>query len=324
MKNKGIVVFLIILAVIIVGIVVADFVSKMPDKRPENPYEFNVDEFSKVDSSLILYKEQRNFKINFNAPTGICYSNNKIYLVGDNRLQIIEPSGKLVSEINLDEKPTCVFASPENIIVGNKMSVSLLKADGSKVSEWKNFNDSTVITSITEQAGKVFVADAGKRKVWIFNLEGKKIGEFEGKTGNEQIHGFIVPSPYFDLAFNADGELWVVNPGKHSLENYTTAGVLRTFWQRQSIKIEGFSGCCNPAHFAFSQDGSFVTSEKDLVRIKIYKPSGEFLGVVAPPSKFEAKGHAPAVAVDDQGNVYALDFDKKVIRLFVKSRGNPT
>jgi hypothetical protein len=318
MRNKGIVIFLIFLAVVIIGIIAADFISKMPDNRGENPYELNIDEFSKVDSTLILYKEQKNFKIGFNAPAGICYSNNKIYLVGDSRLQIIEPDGKLVSEINLDEQPTCVFASPENIIIGNKKSVTVLKADGSKLSEWKDFSDSTVITSIAEKAGKVFVADAGKRKVWIFNLEGKKVGEFEGKTSNSQIHGFIVPSPYFDLAFNADGELWVVNPGKHSLENYTSDGVLRTFWENQSIKIEGFNGCCNPAHFAFTQDGSFVTSEKDLVRVKIYKPSGEFLGVVAPPSKFEAKGHAPDVAVDDQGNIYALDFDRKVIRLFVK------
>ena len=318
MKNKGIVIFLIFLAVIIVGIVVADFISKMPDKRPENPYEFNVDAFSKVDSSLILYKEQRNFRLNYQAPTGICISNNKIYLVGDKRLQIIEPTGALLSEIDLDNQPTCVFVSDSNIFIGHKRSVSLLKADGKKIGEWKDFGDSTVITSIAEKSGKVFVADAGKRKVWIFNLEGNKIGEFEGKTSNNQIHGFIIPSPYFDMAFNSDGELWVVNPGKHSLENYTTEGVLRTFWQSQSIKIEGFSGCCNPAHFAFSRDGSFVTSEKDLVRIKIYKPSGEFLGVVAPPSIFEAKGHAPDVAVDDQGNVYALDFDKKVIRLFVK------
>jgi DNA-binding beta-propeller fold protein YncE len=320
MKNKGIVIFLIFLGMVIIGIIAADFISKMPDKRGENPYELNIDEFSKVDSSLILYKEQRNFKINFDIPAGICFSNNKIYLVGDNRLQIIEPTGKLVSEINLDEQPTCVFASPGNIIIGYKRSVSVLKADGSKSAEWKDFGGNTVITSIAEQSGKVFVADAGKRKVWIFNLEGKKLGEFEGKTSNNQIHGFIVPSPYFDLAFNADGELWVVNPGKHSLENYTSDGVLRTFWENQSIKIEGFNGCCNPAHFAFAQDGSFVTSEKDLVRIKIYKPSGEFQGVVAPPSKFEAKGHAPDVAVDDQGNIYALDFDKRVIRLFEKKQ----
>lgn len=318
MKNKGIVIFLLFLAVVIAGVIAADFISTMPDKRPDNPFEFNIDEFSKVDTSMILYKEKKNFKINIDVPAGICYLDNKIYIVGDSSLLIMDPAGKLLLETNLSKKPTCVFASPENIFVGHKNSVSVLTADGNNVGEWKDFSDSTVITSIAERAGKVFVADAGKRKVWKFNMDGKKIGEFEGKTGNDQIHGFIVPSPYFELAFNADGELWIVNPGKHSFENYTSEGALRTYWESQSIKIEGFSGCCNPAYFAFAPDGSFVTSEKGLVRIKVYKPSGEFLCVVAPPSKFEANGHAPDVAVDDQGNVYALDFDKKVIRLFVK------
>jgi len=318
MKNKGIVIFLIFLAVVIIGVVSSDFISKVPDNRPENPYELNVDACSKVDTSLIMYKETRNFRINFNTPAGICYSNDKIYLVGDKRLQIIEPSGKLFSEINLEEMPTCVFASPENIVVGHKKSVTVFNSEGSKLAELKEFGDSTVVTSVTEKSGKIFIADAGKRKVWIFNIKGEKLGEFEGKTGNEQIHGFIIPSPYFDLAFNTENELWVANTGKHSLENYTEDGVLRTFWENTSVKIDGFSGCCNPAHFAFLPDGSFVTSEKGLVRIKIHKPSGEFLSIVAPPSGFEAQGHAPDVAVDEQGNIYALDFDKKMIRLFVK------
>jgi len=318
MKNKGIVTFLIFLVMTIVGIIVYDFVSKIPDNRPANPYELDVDAFAKVDTSLILYKESRNFKINFTTPTAISYQNNRIYLAGDNRLQIIEPSGKLLSEIIMDNQPRCIFATPEHILIGFKNSVEILSLKEKKINDLDNFNDSTVITSIAENDGKIYVADAGKRKVWVFDLEGRKLGEIEGKTGNEQIHGFVVPSPYFDLAFNGDHELWIVNPGKHSLENYTTDGVLRTFWENQSVKIEGFNGCCNPAHFAFAPDGSFITSEKGLVRIKKYKPSGEFLCVVAPPAVFQPNGHAPEVAVDEKGNVYALDFDKKVIRLFVQ------
>ena len=79
---------------------------------------------------------------------------------------------------------------------------------------------------------------------------------------------------------------------------------------------EGFSGCCNPAHFAFLPDGRFVTSEKGLVRVKTYKPSGEFDAVVAAPVKFAEEGKAPDLAADAAGNVYVLDFDKKMIRVF--------
>ena len=320
MKNKGIVIFLIALAVVIVGVIALDFNSTKPDQQPANPYAYNIDSFTRVDTALIMYRESRDLKINLEEPVGISLRENRLFVVGDQKLQIIEPTGRLVQEVNLDQKPTCVYVSDKNILIGYRKSLLLLNREGVKITEWSSnsFSDSTVITSIAEQSGIVFVADAGKRIVRKFNLEGKPMGEIEGKSGNDQIHGFIIPSPYFALAFNASGELWVVNPGKHTLENYTVEGKLRTWWEATSIKIEGFSGCCNPAHFAFLPDGSFVTSEKGVVRIKTYKPSGEFANVVAAPSKFKEEGHAPDLAVDDQGTIYALDLDKKMIRLFVK------
>ena len=108
----------------------------------------------------------------------------------------------------------------------------------------------------------------------------------------------------------------MVNPGKHSLENYTDDGNLRSFLENMSPEIEGFSGCCNPAHIDIMDDGSFVTSEKGVVRIKIHEPSGELAIVVAPPDKFKEDGEAPDVAVDEEGIIYALDYDKNMIRIF--------
>jgi hypothetical protein len=318
MKNKGIVFFLIILAIIIITIVALDFNDSKSGKQPANPYEYNVDQFSRIDTSLIQYKESRDLTISFSEPSGVSFRNDQIFVVGDQKLQIIRPDGKLIKEVTFDLKPTCVYASAEKIFIGFRKSVSVLNDDGVKTDDWNSFSDSTVITSIADKSGTVFVADAGKRVIRKFTLSGKQIGEIEGKSGNDQIHGFIIPSPYFDLAFNPDGELWVVNPGKHSLENYTSEGVLRNWWQASSINTEGFSGCCNPAHFAFLPDGSFVTSEKGIVRVKIYKPSGEFSCVVAAPSKFSENGHAPDLTVDNQGNIYVLDIDKKMLRLFIK------
>lgn len=318
MKNKKIVIFLIILAVVIVGVVSLDYNASKPDNQPGNPYALNVDAFSRIDTAMILFKESRKYDISFLIPAGVCWRDNQVYIVGDQKMQIIQPTGKLIKEVSFDKEPTCIYASSANIFVGFRKSVAVLDHEGKKLADWNLFSDSTVITSITERSGIVFVADAGKRIVRKFDIDGKQQGVIEGKSGNDQIHGFVIPSPYFDLAFNPEGELWIVNPGRHALENYTTDGSLRTWWQASSIKVEGFSGCCNPAQFAFLPDGSFVTSEKGMVRIKTYKPSGEFSGVVAAPSKFTAEGEAPDLATDDQGNIYALDIDKKILRLFVK------
>lgn len=318
MKNKGITIFLIVLAVVIVGVIVGDFISKRPDKMAPNPFDYNLDEFKNVDESLIHYKETKNYKIGFEEPAGITIANEKIYLVGDKKLKTIDFAGKLISEIELNDYPKTVECTVDKIYVAFEKQIQVFDEAGELLQELVFQDDNSFITALAVQDENVFVADAGTRKIIRFNLEGEELNEFDGKTGEEGSVGFIVPSPYFDIDINEDGELWVVNPGMHSLENFTVEGNLRTFWKSTSMKTEGFSGCCNPAHYTFLPDGSYVTSEKGLVRIKIYKPSGEFSGVVAAPNKFVDKieGEAPDIAVDESGKIYALDFDKKILRVF--------
>ena len=195
MKNKGIVFFLIILGIVIISVVALDYNASKPDKQPANPYELNVDPFSKIDTALIKYKESRDFAISFSEPTGVCFQDDQLFVVGDQKMQIIEPTGKLLKEVSFDQKPTCVYASSKNIFVGFRKSLALLSHDGTKIADWNSFSDSTVITSIAEKSGTVFIADAGKRVIRKFTLDGKQIGIIEGKSGNDQIHGFIIPSP---------------------------------------------------------------------------------------------------------------------------------
>jgi hypothetical protein len=178
-------------------------------------------------------------------------------------------------------------------------------------------NERSVITAVAADERYIFAADAGNRLVLRYDYQGNLLGGFEGKTGGKDLHGFIVPSANFDLDINEEGELWVVNPGKHALENYTPEGELRSYWENSSLKVDGFGGCCNPAHMTFLPDGSFVTSEKGVIRIKIHKPSGEFASVVAPPDLFTGDEKAPDVATDERGGIYVLDYERMIIRLFL-------
>ena len=316
MKNKGIIIFLIILALVIVAVMVGDYMSDRPDKSEANPYEYNIDEFKDVDADLVLYKETKNFKIRFEAPGAIAVDNRKIYIGGDTSVKIIDLSGKLQNEFRLPGKPHSIKIAGDSIYVALEKQVSVFSESGNELLKIKLPEDNTFITSVAISGKDVFVADAGNRRIVRFSNTGEKINEFEGKANDDVLHGFIIPSPYFDIDINKEGELWAVNPGIHAFENYTFEGDLRGFWQNTTMKIDGFSGCCNPAHFTFLADGSFVTSEKGLVRIKIHKPSGELLGVVAAPIKFDNEDKAPDIAVDDSGNIYALDFERKMIRVF--------
>jgi hypothetical protein len=316
MKKTGILTFLIILTFVMIGVVVVDYWSERPDRQPANPYELSMDSLTAVDPGLILYKEVRNLKLDMDIPQGISILGEKLVVAGDKKLVICDLSGKLLKEITLRTEPSCIKIIPDRIYVGTAKEVLVLDEKGNQLLGWDDFYENSVLTSIDVSGNKIFIADAGKRVVYRFNENGKKELEFEGKVGEGDVHGFIIPSPNFDLAIDPSGELWVANPGKHDLENYTFDGKLRGWWSALTPDIKGFSGCCNPANFTFLPDGNLITSEKGIVRIKEYKPSGEFVGVVAPPSKFEGEQHAPDVVADNLGRIYALDKERKVIRIF--------
>jgi hypothetical protein len=316
MKNRGILIFLLILAAVIVAVIVGEYVSDRPNRSKPNPFAYDMEEFKTVDPELIHFRESKNFRIGFEEPAAIAIFDDKIYVAGDNSLKIIDLSGALLSDLSLPGKPQTVEASYQTIYVAIENQILVYDEDGNLLNAWERLGENSLITAIAATENEVFVADAGIRKVIRYSGEGKILTEFDGKAEEGDLHGFIIPSPCFDLDINDVGELWVVNPGLHALENYTYDGSLRSHWKNTGMRPEGFSGCCNPTYFTFLDDGRFVTSEKGLVRIKTYKRSGEFEGVVAAPVKFMDEGRAPDVAADSQNNIYALDFEKKVIRVF--------
>jgi hypothetical protein len=317
MNNKGVIIFLISLAVIIVAVMVGEYLSDRPDRGKTNPFQYDVEEFKNVDPSLITYRESVNFRTGFEEPAAIAIFNDTIYAAGDDIIKVIDLKGILISQIDLPVKPHTLEVFGKKIIfaaVNRIFTYSLF--DGS-ITEWTPLEESSFVTALAASGeNDIFIADAGNRRVIRYSGDGKLVSVFDGKAEEGALHGFIVPSPFFDMDINEEGELWVVNPGMHSLENYTFEGRLRSHWKESGMKTESFSGCCNPAFFTFLVDGSFVTSEKGLVRIKTYKVSGEFEGVVAAPVKFVEEGHAPDVAADSKNNIYAMDFDTRMIRVF--------
>ncbi len=315
MQKKLIYTFLGVIAIIIVVIVVVDILGSRPEKRGNNPFSLNVDEYRDVDSALILYKETRNLKLQSVEYRGIDISGDSLFVISDNYLQLISAKGQELGKFELPGSPRAVLAHGDMIIIGFLQSVSIFSLEGENLSAFNPINDSAVVTNMAIVGDYLFVADAGNRQVLRYTMDGELVGSFHGKRESDDVHGFIIPSANFDLV-NNDGELWVVNPGMHTLENYSEEGELRGYWESISMTIEGFGGCCNPARISVMPSGQFVTSEKGLIRVKIYDQSGKFVGVVAPPKKFDEDGHAPDIAVSEEGIIYALDFDRKLIRIF--------
>lgn len=318
MNRKLVNIVLIVLALAIVVIIGKDFIGKKAGKNMENPYKYDVSEFRKVDSTAILFQETITFPLNIAEPKGIAISGKQIIVVSEKLLLKYDYSGKELLRKELPDTASCVTIDANNEIwVGTRHSVALFDQGGTLLKRWNSFGDRSVITSVAVSGEMVYVADAGNRIVYQCNTNGQILSKIGEKDEQKGVPGYVIPSPYFDLALDDNNFLWVVNPGRHTFENYNPDGSMRTSWGITSFKIEGFSGCCNPAHMAIMADNSFVTSEKGMPRIKLYGQHGEFLGVVASPEMFDEDSYlAPDITIDSEQRVVALDFERKQVRIF--------
>jgi hypothetical protein len=84
------------------------------------------------------------------------------------------------------------------------------------------------------------------------------------------------------------------------------------------MNVEGFAGCCNPSHFIILEDGSFVTAEKGIARIKVYNILGKLESIVAEPDLFIEGTVDLDLAVDSKQRIFTLDHKKKAVRIFSK------
>ncbi len=293
-------------------------ISENSKKDGENPFEYNIENFKKSEKNLIHYSEVQ--QININSPNAYGISvgpEDKIYVSGDDSVLILNRDGSTHSSIKTPGAAYCLSVDEnQDLYLGMRDHVEVYDTKGVKKAQWESLGERAIITSIAISKENVFVADAGNHIVWKFNKSGRKQARIGEKNKAKDIPGFVIPSPYFDVAVDPDGFLWVVNPGRHSLENYTKEGNLRTSWGEYSMKVEGFCGCCNPTHITILDDGSFVTSEKGIARVKIYNRLGRFVSIVAAPDLFKEGTVGLDLATDSSGSIYVLDPVKKAVRIF--------
>jgi len=298
-------------------------------------FTYNLEDLTRIDPSLILYEESDEVvSTGFANLHGMAVdSKGAIYVAGDKAIRVFNESGELLREVKLNGTARCVtIADDGKIYIGMKDHVLVYNRQFKPAAVWQSLGDEAFFTSIAVSKNDVFVANAGNRMVVHYDTSGQIINHIGKKDKDRNIPGFVVPSPYFDLAVGPDGLLRVANPGRHRIEAYTFDGELEFWWgEFSNVNIKGFTGCCNPVNFAMLQDGSFITCEKGLVRVKRYDAEGAFTDVVAGPEQLVKDRtcricNSPAkcgsggfdVAVDTEGRIFVLDTIKNVVRIFTR------
>lgn len=264
--------------------------------------------------------------------------NDTTYVSGDSAVRVFDPNGRRVREVEVVEPPgPLAVAGDGTLYVASRDRVFVYSPAGRRRAAWPGAGADSLFTSLAVTDSDVVVADAGRRVVRRYDHSGKLLKTIGRKDPSRNIPGFIVPSPYFDLAAAPDGLLRVVSPGRHRIEAYTLDGSLEQAWGRYAVGANGFCGCCNPANFALIVGGTgggfaklegFVTAEKGTTRVKLHDARGELIGLVAPGESFrrhdELLAGRPAgrpfqaldVAANGWGRILVLDPMTNGVRLF--------
>ena len=343
-RRTGVIIFGIVVGVLIALAVVVGIVAlvrlDVTGKRGsglEKAFVYDIQELVTIDPNLILYEESgQAIRTGFKAAHGIALGvDGRIYVAGDKAVEIFEKSGISSGRIEIAGAPRCLTVADDGkIYIGVGDHVEVYDGRGKRLASWGSLGEKAVLTSIAVFKEDVFAADAGNRSVVRYDTAGKVVNYIGKKDPDRNVPGFVVPSPYFDLAVSKDGLLRVVNTGRRRIEAYTFDGDFEFSWGEASTGVKGFCGCCNPVNFAILPNGGFVTCEKGLVRVKVYDSGGIFAGVVAGPEQlvkggvcrvceFPAESQASGfdVAVDGDGRIFVLDTIKNVVRIFGKIKG---
>ncbi|HPG37873.1 MAG TPA: hypothetical protein PLP19_07295 [bacterium] len=292
--------------------------TRKPAPTGDNPFEYDIETYRHVPEEMIRYTQIRQIPVNLDKLLALAVAADKrICVSGDNKILQYDADGKIARSFNLTASAQCLaIASNYRLFLGVGNHIEIYDTTGALVKRWPPFDANSFITSLAVTHEAVFAADAGKLIILRYDLNGNLLNKIGEKDTTRDIPGFIIPSPYFDVAVDPDGFIWGANTGRLLLENFTPEGGPRSHWGTSSMRIEGFSGCCNPSHFAILSDGSFVTAEKGLERVKIYDRAGQFIAVVAQPSLFRQGTAGLDLAVDSDDCIYVLDSGARQVRIF--------
>jgi len=312
--------FAVVLLVSLAGVTAFFFFKTSIKDETPNPYEYDVTQAKEKSRASDSFTELEPIKLNDKKYACVATgSDSKIYVGGEKILTVFSPERKILQDSPVAFDVEAIHIANNNgIFIGTGNKVIVLGQDLKPAREIGGFPEESIITSIAADDKNIFVADAGMKKVWRFDEKGKPAGEITGIREGEEF-GFVIPSPYFPICLDkTQGTIWISDTGNHKVANFAYDGKLISEWGTYSMEPEGFCGCCNPVRFAIAKDGSFVTAEKGIVRIKSYDQSGKFLSIVAGPDEFDTDCRPVDMALDPDGRIIVLDPSRNEIRIFAR------
>jgi hypothetical protein len=237
-------------------------------------------------------------------------------VLGDDEVRVFAAGGEFVLAWPAPPGATCLAIGPDGRVhVGSLGHVDIYAADGRRLGGFPatNAGRPDTITSIKILQNEVLVGDAVARCIRRYDNVGHQIG----LIGNQdKTRGFMLPNRSLDFDVDARGVVHATDTGRHRVAAWTLdgspAGAFGKFGQANP---EDFVGCCNPVNLAIAPDGTIVTAEKMIARVKVYEPSGRLLALIG-ALHFDQSATHLFLAVDAKGRILVGDPVRREVKVF--------
>lgn len=299
----------------------------IPRNRPPRPdprtdpaaFCLDLEPFRQVDPALLHYREEAPLAEGLEGAAVLALSADGILHAAVGRRVWRFTAGDRTAVVDAERTVTAAaIVANDGLWVASGARIDRYDQRGRPRGPTVDLGERGYVTGLAVDGGRVFAADAGQRTVWVLSDDGRLTGRIDGRASGDGGAGFVVPSPWFAVAWDGDA-LWVVNPGRQRVERYEDGRRVGS-WGTAAMAVEGFCGCCNPTHLALLPGGGFVTSEKGICRVKVYDPEGRLRSVVAGPGAFTDGTTGLDLAVLADGRILVLDPVRGQVRCFVRER----
>ena len=243
----------------------------------------------------------------------------QVYALGDDEVRVFERGGRLARAWKAPQKASCLgVAADGRVVVGSPGRVDLFSATGGHIGGFAAgpTDKPADVTAVRLVGDAVLVADAAARVIRRFDLRGAEQGVIgaQNKTG-----GFMLPNRNLDFDVDAAGVIHATDTGRHQVTSWTLDGTkVAAFGKFGMARLEDFVGCCNPVNVAVAPDGSIVTGEKMVARVKVFNKDRVLQAVIG-PEHFDPMCRQIHVAVDSSGRIIAADPERRTIAIYTRS-----
>jgi hypothetical protein len=200
---------------------------------------------------------------------------NSIYCGGQGKLAVIDAGGNLVKVVAV---PDSVAPKPPTTEAEPKSEKTTEQPAAKSSPRRRKRSRPRQISGVAVSDRDVFVAfgsgwsTGSKSKLFRFDRDLQNPVQLaEGLRGCCQRCDIRV----------RNGVLYLAENSAHRVVLYDRDGVVLNKWgERGRDNLETFGACCNPMNICFDADGTVVTSESGLGRIKRYASDGKFVELV--------------------------------------------